>query len=39
MPGEETEIEIRPIIEAEEFGKDFAQAKQKRVRMLERRKL
>ena len=32
MPGEESEIEIRPIIEAEDFGKEFAQAKEKRLR-------
>jgi len=37
MPGEESEIEIRPIIEAEEFGEEFARAKKQRVRMLERR--
>jgi hypothetical protein len=37
MPGEESEIEIRPIIEAEEFGQDFARAKAKRVRALRRR--
>jgi len=37
MPGEETEIEIRPIIEAEEFGKAFARAKAKRVRAVQRR--
>ena len=36
MPGEESEIEIRPIIEAEEFGKDFARAKEKRVRAVQR---
>ena len=27
MPGEESEIEIRPIIEAEEFGEEFARGK------------
>jgi hypothetical protein len=37
MPGEESEIEIRPIIEAEEFGKEFARAKEKRMRLLRRR--
>ena len=35
MPGEESDIEIRPIIEAEEFSADFAKAKAKRVRKLE----
>jgi hypothetical protein len=37
MPGEESEIEIRPIIEAEEFGKEFARAKAKRMRAVQRR--
>ena len=37
MPGEETEIEIRPIIEAEEFGEEFARAKAKRMRAVQRR--
>ena len=37
MPGEESEIEIRPIIEAEEFGKEFARAKEKRMRAVQRR--
>ena len=37
MPGEKSEIEIRPIIEAEEFGQDFARAKETRVRLLQRR--
>jgi hypothetical protein len=37
MPGEASEIEIRPIIEAEEFGKEFVQAKAKRMRALQRR--
>jgi len=37
MPGEETEIEIRPIIEAEDFGKEFARAKEKRMRAIQRR--
>ena len=32
MPGEESEIEIRPIIEAEEFGEEFARGKEKRMR-------
>jgi hypothetical protein len=32
MPGEESEIEIRPIIEAEEFGEAFARGKAKRMR-------
>ena len=32
MPGEESEIEIRPIIEAEDFGQEFARAKEKRMR-------
>ena len=34
MPGEESDIEIRPIIEAEEFSQEFARAKEKRMRML-----
>jgi len=38
MPGEESEIEIRPIIEAEDFGKEFAHAKEERLRaVIERR--
>ena len=37
MPGEESDIEIRPIIEAEEFGQDFARAKAKRLRAVKRR--
>jgi hypothetical protein len=37
MPGEESDIEIRPIIEAEEFGQEFARAKEERMRALERR--
>jgi hypothetical protein len=37
MPGEETEIEIRPIIEAEEFGKEFARGKEERMRAVQRR--
>ena len=32
MPGEESEIEIRPIIEAEDFGEEFARAKEERMR-------
>ena len=28
MPGEESEIEIRPIYEAEDFGKEFARGKE-----------
>ena len=32
MPGEESEIEIRPIIEAEDFGEAFARAKAERMR-------
>ena len=32
MPGEESEIEIRPIIEAEDFGQEFARSKEKRLR-------
>ena len=30
MPGEESEIEIRPIYEPEDFGKEFAEARAKR---------
>jgi hypothetical protein len=37
MPGEESEIEIRPIIEAEEFGQEFARGKAKRMRAVQRR--
>ena len=37
MPGEESEIEIRPIIEAEDFGEEFARAKAERMRAVERR--
>ena len=36
MPGEEAEIEIRPIFEAEEFGEDFARGKAERMREVER---
>jgi hypothetical protein len=32
MPGEESDIEIRPIIEAEDFGQEFARAKEGRLR-------
>ena len=38
MPGEEAQIEIRPIIEAEEFGEDFARGKEDRMRQMEQRK-
>jgi hypothetical protein len=34
MPGEESDIEIRPIMEAEEFGEEFARGKEKRMAML-----
>ncbi len=37
MPGEESEIEIRPIIEAEEFGEEFARGKEERMREVQRR--
>jgi hypothetical protein len=37
MPGEESEIEIRPIIEAEEFGEEFARGKAERMRAVQRR--
>ena len=37
MPGEESEIEIRPIIEAEEFGEEFARGKAERMRAVEQR--
>ena len=37
MPGEESEIEIRPIIEAEEFGEEFARAKEERMRAVQQR--
>ena len=36
MPGEESEIEIRPIYEAEEFGEEFAREKAKRMRAVQR---
>jgi len=35
MPGEAAEIEIRPIIEAEEFGEAFARGKVERMRAVE----
>ena len=38
MPGEESEIEIRPIIEAEDFGEEFARAKEERMRAVVGRK-
>ena len=37
MPGEDAEIEIRPIIEAEEMGEEFARGKARRLREVERR--
>ena len=37
MPGEESEIEIRPIIEAEDFGEAFARGKADRMRTVQRR--
>ena len=37
MPGEEAEVEIRPIIEAEEFGKEFARGKADRMRAVQER--
>ena len=37
MPGEESEIEIRPIIEAEDFGEEFVRAKEERMRAVVRR--
>ena len=37
MPGEEAEIEIRPIFEAEEFGEDFARGKEERMRAVQER--
>jgi hypothetical protein len=37
MPGEEAQIEIRPIIEAEEFGEEFARGKEERMREVQRR--
>jgi hypothetical protein len=38
MPGEESEIEIRPIIEAEEFGEAFARGKEERMRAVQQRR-
>jgi hypothetical protein len=37
MPGQESDIEIRPIIEAEEFGEEFARGKAERMRAVEQR--
>jgi hypothetical protein len=37
MPGEESEVEIRPIIEAEDFGQEFARAKAERMRAVQQR--
>ena len=37
MPGEESEIEIRPIFEAEEFGEEFARGKADRMRQVQER--
>jgi len=37
MPGEEAEVEIRPIIEAEEFGEEFARGKAERMREVQSR--
>ena len=37
MPGEESEIEIRPIIEAEDFGEAFARGKAERMRAVQHR--
>ena len=37
MPGEESEIEIRPIIEADEFGQEFARGKARRIRAVQQR--
>ena len=37
MLGEESEIEIRPIIEAEEFGEEFARGKAERMRAVQSR--
>jgi hypothetical protein len=37
MPGEEAQIEIRPIAEAEEFGEEFARGKAERMRAVEER--
>jgi len=38
MPGEEAQIEIRPIIEAHEFGEEFARGKEERMRQVQERK-
>ena len=37
MPGEEAEVEIRPIYEAEEFGEEFARGKEERMRQVQER--
>ena len=37
MPGEESDIEIRPIVEAEEFGEEFARGKEERMRQVQER--
>jgi len=37
MPGEPSEIEIRPIYEAEDFGEEFARGKKERTREVQRR--
>jgi hypothetical protein len=37
MPGEEAQIEIRPIVEAEEFGEEFARGKEERMRQVQER--
>ena len=37
MPGEESEIEIRPIYEAEDFGEEFARGKAERMRAMKQR--
>ena len=38
MPGEESYIEIRPIVEAEDFGEAFARAKEERMRAVVNRR-
>jgi hypothetical protein len=38
MPGEASEVEIRPIVEAEEFGEEFARGKEERMREMQRRR-
>jgi len=37
MPGEDAELEIRPVFEAEDFGEEFARGKEERMREVERR--